>query len=95
MNHDPSWLSIPHNPMKPLQIGSLQIGLVSLALFVLLLIVLFHCCHYYPKLISKIRKKYTNRYKILEDEDDEANDEADRELFSAAEDRENQIIDTY
>ena len=68
--------------------------LVSSALFMLLLIVLFHCCHNYlktPHFISKFRKKYVNRYKTLED-DDKANEEAERELFSAAEERENQIF---
>ena len=72
--------------------------LVSLALFVLLLIVLyvtFHCCHNYlktPKLISNIRKKYVNRHEM--DEEEEANEEADRKLFVLAEERENQIIDS-
>ena len=66
--------------------------LVSLALFVLLLIVLFHCFHNYlktPKLISNIKKKYANRYEM--DEEEEANEA----LFLLAEERENQIIDTY
>ena len=67
--------------------------LVSLALFVLLLIVLFHCCRNYlktPKLISNIREMYVNRHE--RDEEEEADEEADMELFLLAEDRE---IDTY
>ena len=67
--------------------------LVSLALFVLLLIVLFHFCHNYlktPKLISNIREMYANRHE--RDEEEEADEEADMELFLLAEDRE---IDTY
>ena len=65
--------------------------LMSLALFVLLLIVLLHCCHFYLKTLKLIWKKYVNRY----EDEEEANEEADRVLFSAAEEREKQIIDTY
>ena len=69
--------------------------LLSLALFVLLLIVLFHCCRNYPNLVSKIRKKYVNRYVTGKDENGHAIEETDRKLFLAAEERENQIADTY
>ena len=62
--------------------------LVSLALFVLLLILLFHCGYNckIPNLVSKIRKKNANTdgYIDIEAEDNEA----DAELFLAAEERE-------
>ena len=72
--------------------------LVSLALIMLLVILLFHIGFDYlktPNLISKIRNKYGNRHEILDDKDDRASEESDRELFIAAKEREDEIIDTY
>ena len=67
--------------------------LSSTAIFLIFLILLFHCCHNcgYLTFQNKIKRKYLNGYEIIQDE----SNEDEEQLFMAARVREQEILDTY
>ena len=75
------------------------IFLLSAAILVLVLVLFSHFCYVYiysknPGVFLQLKTKFCRRFKGYERIEDQANEEADIQIFKAAEERE-QMLDTY